>query len=51
MYKVYFVNFSYFAIETFETLEEAREFAKEKGFEANIFDTKTNQFVSAFKTV
>ena len=37
MYEVWFINFKYLANEVFESLEEAIEYGKQKGFEFSVF--------------
>ena len=37
MFEVWFINFGYLADKVFETLEEAIEYGKQKGFEFSVF--------------
>lgn len=37
MYEVWFINFQYLADQVFETLEEAIQYGKQKGFEFSVF--------------
>ena len=42
MYKVYWFNFDNFAIDSFDTVTEAINYGKSKGFEFAVYDDTNN---------
>lgn len=46
-YEIYFTNFGYFHEQTFDTIDEAVEFGKERGYEFSVHEFPGGKMVGA----